>query len=62
MEEILRELVNELRVQNRLLLMFYTHKAIGWDGFDNPSRLYDGEIAKANAVLGKIKQSLEGAD
>lgn len=59
MKKILRELINELKIQNRLLLMLYTHKAIGWDKHDSPANLFAEEKNKADQVLDLIKKSLE---
>ena len=58
MEEILKELVTELKVQNKLIALFYTHKATDWDGCDNPIDLYQQEQSKALEILAKIKSNL----
>lgn len=59
MEEILKELVTELKVQNGLIALFYTHKAAVWDGCDNPIHLYEREQSKALEVLAKIKSNFQ---
>lgn len=58
MKKILRELINELKVHNRLLLMLYAHKATEWDKHDSPANLFAEEKNKADQVLDLIKRSL----
>lgn len=59
MEEILKELVTELKIQNKLIALFYTHKATDWDGYDNPIHIYKQEQSKASEMLDEIKSNLQ---
>ena len=58
MNDALKELAHEMRVQNRLLLMLYTHMAIGWDAKDLPANLFAQEKERADSLLDLIEQSL----
>lgn len=57
-DELLKELINEIKVHNKLLSLYYVHKATGWDVIDDPLHLFKEDNASSNALLEVIKSSL----
>lgn len=59
MKEVLRELVKELRTQNKLLALFYHHKAVGWDSNDDALKLCEAESNGALSIINFVEQNLQ---
>ena len=57
-ENLIKELINEIKVQNKLTTLFYTHYATNWDCCDNPMKLLKKENPIANQLLLEIKSNL----
>lgn len=59
MEDVLRELVKELKTQNKLLALFYHHKASCWNSNDDALGLCKRENEGALSIINFVEQNLQ---